>query len=250
MVDGVEHILVVDDDPDIRRLLAEHVERLGWRADTASGEAGMWAALARSPIDLVVLDVMLPGTDGLELLRRLRAGPHAATPVVMLTALGDDVDRIVGLEMGADDYVAKPFTPRELVARIRSVLRRTRMPPPGRPVARLRYAHFDDWTLDTARRQLVHRDATITPLNGAEFALLLFLVEHPQQVVGRDQLLVQLAGRDADAFDRSIDLRVSRLRRRLRDDARDPAIVKTVRNEGYVLAQPVSWSAGEPGAAR
>lgn len=238
-----EHILVVDDDPDIRRLLADQFQRVGWRASTADGAHAMWSALAQSPVDLIVLDILLPGTDGLDLLRQLRAGPHAATPVVMLTALGDEVDRIIGLEFGADDYMAKPFAPRELVARLRSVLRRTRMLPPGQTVARLRYAHFGDWTFDGAQRHLQHRDGSVTPLNGAECALLMFLLEHPQQVVSRDQLLVQLAHRDADVFDRSIDLRVSRLRRRLRDDARDPAIVKTVRNEGYVLAQPVLWSA-------
>ncbi len=240
---GPEHILVVDDDAEIRQLLAQHFERVGWRASTAAGARELWAVLAQSPVDLVVLDVMLPGTDGLQLLAQLRQGPHAAVPVVMLTALGDDVDRIIGLEAGADDYLPKPFAPRELVARIRAVLRRVHMLPPGQAQARLRYAHFGCWTLDTVQRHLLHRDGTVTPLNAAEFALLLFLLQHPQQVVSRDQLLVQLAGRDAEAFDRSIDLRVSRLRRRLREDAREPACVKTVRHEGYVLAQPVVWSA-------
>ncbi len=242
---NTEHILVIDDDPDIRKLLAEHMQRMGWRVSAAACAAGLWAELARAPVDMIVLDVMLPGTDGLQLLRELRAGPHAAVPVVMLTALGDQVDRIIGLELGADDYVPKPFAPRELVARMKSVLRRTRMLPPGHRQVRLRYAHFGDWTLDAAQRHLVHRDGTVTPLNGAEYALLLFLLEHPQQVVSREQLLVQLAGREAEAFDRSIDLRVSRLRRRLRDDAREPVIVKTVRHEGYVLSQPVRWSADQ-----
>jgi len=247
-VADTEHVLVVDDDPAIRSLLAAHFERLGWRASTAADARQTWAILSQSPVDVVVLDVMLPGTDGLQILTQMRRGEHAATPVVMLTALGDDVDRIVGLEMGADDYLPKPFEPRELVARIRAVLRRARMLPPGQASARLRYAHFGDWTLDAAQRNLVHRDGTITPLNHAEFALLLFLLEHPQQVVSRDQLLVHLAGREADAFDRVIDLRVSRLRKRLRDDARDPAIVRTVRHEGYLLSQVVSWSASGSGA--
>jgi two-component system OmpR family response regulator len=241
---AAEHILVVDDDPDIRRLLADHMQRIGWRVSAVAGASGLWTELARAPVDLVVLDVMLPGTDGLQLLRELRASPHANTPVIMLTALGDEVDRIIGLEMGADDYLPKPFAARELMARMKSVLRRTRMLPPGQAPARLRYAHFGDWTLDAAQRHLVFRDGTLTPLNGAEYALLLFLLEHAQQVVTRDQLLVQLVGREADVFDRSIDLRVSRLRRRLCDDAREPFIVKTVRHEGYVLAQPVRWSAG------
>lgn len=247
-MDSPEHILVVDDDPEIRRLLAAHFERLGWRSSTAAGARELWATLAQSPVDFIVLDIMLPGIDGLKLLAQLREGPHAHIPVLMLTALGDDVDRIIGLEAGADDYLPKPFAPRELTARIRAVLRRVRMLPPGQRQARLRYAHFGDWTLDAAQRLLMHRDSTMTPLNAAEFGLLLFLLEHPQQVVSRDQLLVQLAGRDAEVFDRSIDLRVSRLRRRLREDAHEPVCVKTVRNEGYVLAQAVVWS-GEPAPA-
>jgi two-component system, OmpR family, response regulator len=240
---NANHVLVVDDDQEIRQLLAEHMHKQGWRVSTGAGAVDMWAVLASSPVDVIVLDVMLPGVDGLQLLRTLRNSAHAAVPVVMLTAMGEEIDRIIGLEMGADDYLAKPFAPRELVARLKSVLRRVHMLPPGQAQMRLRYAHFCDWTFDAAQRHLVHRDGTMTPLNGAEFALLAFLLEHPQQVVSRDQLLVQLAGRDTDVFDRSIDLRVSRLRRRLRDDARDPCIVKTIRHEGYVLAQEVAWSA-------
>ncbi len=240
---NADHVLVVDDDPEIRKLLADHMHRQGWRVSTVSGGTDMWSALAGSPVDVVVLDVMLHGVDGLQLLRALRSSPHASVPVVMLTAMGDEVDRIIGLEMGADDYLAKPFAPRELLARLKSVLRRARMLPPGQGHLRLRYAHFCDWTFDAVKRHLIHRNGTVTPLNGAEFALLAFLLDHPQQVVSRDQLLVQLAGRDADVFDRSIDLRISRLRRRLGDDARDPSIVKTVRHEGYVLAQAVVWSA-------
>ncbi|MBK1615267.1 DNA-binding response regulator [Rubrivivax gelatinosus] len=238
-----DHILVVDDDPEIRRLLAQQLERQGLRVSTAAQDREFWAVLAQSPVDLVVLDVMLPGTDGVALLQALRRGPHAAVPVIMLTALADDVDRVIGLEMGADDYVPKPFTPRELLARIRAVLRRVRMLPPGQAAQRLRYAHFGDWTLDLAERSLVHAGGTVTPLNGAEFGLLAFLLDHAQQVVTRDQLLVQLAGRDAEVFDRSIDLRVSRLRKRLGDDVREPGYVKTVRHEGYVLAREVLWSA-------
>lgn len=243
-VNDTDHILVVDDDPEIRDLLAQQMERQGLRVSTAARDREMWAVLAQSPVDLIVLDVMLPGTDGVALLRELRQGPQACTPVVMLTAMADDVDRIIGLEMGADDYVPKPFTPRELVARIRAVLRRARMLPPGQHMARLRYAHFGDWTLDTVERNLVRQGSgAVTPLNGAEFGLLSFLLEHPLQTVTRDQLLVQLAGRDAEVFDRSIDLRVSRLRKRLGDDAREPSYVKTVRHEGYVLARDVRWSA-------
>ncbi len=242
-MEHTDHVLVVDDDPDIRQLLADHMHKQGWRVSKAAGATEMWSTLADSAVDVIVLDVMLHGIDGLQLLRTLRSSAHASVPVVMLTAMGDEVDRIIGLEMGADDYLAKPFAPRELLARLKSVLRRSRMLPPGQAQVRLRYAHFCNWTLDAAKRHLVHRNGTVTPLNGAEFALLTFLLEHPQQVVSRDQLLVQLAGRDADVFDRSIDLRISRLRRRLGDDGRDPSIVKTVRHEGYVLTQAVVWSA-------
>lgn len=249
MTAAAEHILVVDDDPEIRQLLANQLERQGWRVSSAARDRDFWAVLASTPVDLIVLDVMLPGTDGIALLQALRRSPQACIPVVMLTALADDVDRIIGLEMGADDYLPKPFTPRELIARIRAVLRRTRMLPPGQMVARLRYAHFGEWTLDAAERNLIHRSGTVTPLNGAEFSLLSFLLEHAQQVMTRDQLLVQLAGRDAEVFDRSIDLRVSRLRKRLGDEAREPSYVKTVRQEGYVFARDVTWSATPAAAA-
>lgn len=240
-----DHIAIVDDDRAIRELLTEQLERQGFRVSAAASARELRALLAEKPVDLIVLDVMMPGEDGLSLLKFLRAGDHAATPVLMLTALGDDVDRIIGLEMGADDYMPKPFTPRELVARIRSVLRRTRMLPPGQAHhRRARYAHFGDWRLDCVERLVegTGQGGIAVPLNGAEFGLLLFLLDHAQQIVTRDQLLVHLAGRDADVFDRSIDLRVSRLRKRLGDDAREPLYVKTIRNEGYVLAKAVHWS--------
>ena len=242
-MDSLDHIAVVDDDPTIRQLLAEQLERQGFRVSTLPSGRALRAALAQSPVDLIVLDVMLPGEDGLAILQSLRASPHAAIPIVLLTALGDDVDRIIGLEMGADDYVPKPFTPRELVARIRSVLRRARMLPPGQAPARAqRYARFGQWHLDVVERLLLGQQGVAVPLNGAEFGLLRFLLDHPQHIVTRDQLLVHLAGRDADAFDRSIDLRVSRLRKRLGDDAKEPHYIKTVRNEGYVLAKEVQRS--------
>ena len=236
-------ILVVDDDLRLRQLLERYLSDQGFTVKAVPDAQGMDRALERELYDLIVLDLMLPGEDGLAICRRLRGATNPVA-IIMLTAKGDEVDRIVGLEIGADDYLPKPFAARELMARMKSVLRRTRMLPPGQAPARLRYAHFGDWTLDAAQRHLVFRDGTLTPLNGAEYALLLFLLEHAQQVVTRDQLLVQLVGREADVFDRSIDLRVSRLRRRLCDDAREPFIVKTVRHEGYVLAQPVCWSAG------
>ncbi len=238
-----DHILIVDDDPDIRSLLADYLSRQDLRVSGAANGKQMRSVLANTPIDLVVLDLMMPGEDGLTLFRALRETPaHAQIPVLMLTARADDVDRIIGLELGADDYLTKPFVPRELVARIRAELRRARMLPASavRADAAARFLAFGEWLLDAVERQLIARGGTVTLLQGAEYALLRFLLDHPHRVVSRDQLLVTLAGREADAFDRSIDLRVSRLRRRLADDAREPAYIKTVRNEGYVFSKAVT----------
>lgn len=242
-----DHILLVDDDAQIRQLLGEQLSRQGFRVSAAGNGREMRAVLAQSPVDLVVLDLMLPGEDGLTLFRALKDSELRAVPVVMLTALADDVDRIIGLELGADDYVPKPFAPRELIARIRAVLRRARMLPPGqRPADVQRYSAFGDWTLDTVQRHLVHRSGTVSVLSGAEYSLLVFLLDRAQQIVTRDQLLIHLAGRDAEVFDRSIDLRVSRLRKRLGDDAREGGYIKTVRNEGYVFCRAVTAHAALP----
>ena len=235
-----DRILVVDDDPDIRSLLAEYLGGQGLRADCAADGRQMRTALRGAPADLIVLDLMLPGEDGLSLLRWLRDSEWARLPVLMLTARGDNVDRIIGLELGADDYLPKPFEPRELVARIRAVLRRTRTLPTGTDEEEAPCLAFGAWRLDTVARHLLDVRGAVTPLSGAEYALLRFLLRHPQRIVNRDQLLAQLAGRDAEVYDRSIDLRVSRLRRRLGDDAREPAYIKTVRNEGYVFCMPVA----------
>ncbi|HEU0201624.1 MAG TPA: response regulator [Burkholderiaceae bacterium] len=244
-----DHVLIVDDDPDIRSLLADYLSKQDLQVSCAANGKQMRAALATSPVDLIVLDLMLPGEDGLRLFRALReTSEHAQIPVLMLTARADDVDRIIGLELGADDYLTKPFVPRELLARIRAVLRRARMLPPGTPRAEgARFLAFGDWLLDTVERQLIARGGTVTLLQAAEYALLRFLLDHPNRVVTRDQLLVTLAGREAEAFDRSIDLRVSRLRRRLGDDAREPSYVKTVRNEGYVFSKSVTPHPARPG---
>ncbi len=195
----------------------------------------MWVMLERARIDLIVLDLMLPGDDGLVLCRDLRA--RSELPVIMLTARGDETDRIVGLEMGADDYLPKPFNPRELLARIKGVLRRARSLPGAEREVR-RYA-FAGWTLELEARHLVGPDGVVVPLGSAEFRLLRVFLEHPGRVLNRDQLLDLTQGREAHPFDRSIDVQVSRLRRRLGDDPREPAIIKTVRNEGYVLSAPV-----------
>ena len=239
-----DHILIVDDDRDIRTLLADYLEKQGLRCTTAADGREMRAALERHRVDLIVLDVMLPGEDGLTLCRNLRAGgPHANTPVLMLTARGDDMDRILGLEMGADDYLPKPFVPRELLARVRAILRRARALPPNLEPSEEAHARelcFAGWRLDTAARHLIAADGTVVPLSGAEYRLLMVFVTHPQRVLNRDQLMELTQGREADVFDRSIDLQVSRLRQRLGDNAREPHIIKTVRNEGYVLAAPVT----------
>lgn len=242
-----DHILIVDDDRDIRDMVADYLRKNGLRASTAADGREMRAALEAQDIDLIVLDLMLPGDDGLVLCRNLRAGPHKAIPVLMLTARDDATDRIVGLEMGADDYLAKPFAPRELLARINAVIRRTRMLPPNLRVSEAaRLIAFGDWRLDTTARHLLDRDGTAIALSGAEFRLLRVFLDHPQRVLSRDQLLNLTQGRDAEHFDRSIDLLVSRLRQRLQDDARDQSYIKTVRSEGYVFSQAVTLVGEEP----
>lgn len=231
-------ILLVDDDRDIRSLLAEYLDANGYRTLTAAEGAGMWRALDNNRIDLIVLDLTLPGEDGLTLCRTLRA--RSSVPVIMLTARGEPLDRILGLEMGADDYMAKPFEPRELVARIRNVLRRTQALPPNlEPVSAKRLC-FAGWVLDLTVRNLISPKNTVIMLSGAEFRMLKIFLEHPHRVLSRDQLLNLTHGRDADPFDRSIDLQVSRLRQKIGDGAKAPTLLKTVRNEGYVLAASVT----------
>ena len=230
-----EHILIVDDDAEIRGLLRDYLERNGLRATAVADGRAMRAALANGQFDLVILDLMLPGEDGLVLCRELRA--HSNLPVVMLTARGDETDRIVGLEMGADDYLPKPFNPRELLARIKAVLRRTQALPPVAEVGEARRLHFAGWTLELARRQLVSSAGIVVPLSGGEYRLLRIFLEHPQRVLTRDQLLDLTHGREGSPFDRSIDVQVGRLRRRLADEA--ASLIQTVRGEGYVLASEV-----------
>ncbi|SIQ24796.1 MULTISPECIES: response regulator [unclassified Bosea (in: a-proteobacteria)] len=239
-MDHIDHVLVVDDDREIRDLVSSYLKKNGLRVTTAADGRQMRAFLEADRVDLIVLDVMMPGDDGLVLCRELRAGKHKATPVLMLTARADDTDRIVGLEMGADDYLAKPFVARELLARIKAVLRRTRMMPPNLQVTEAgQLLAFGEWQLDTVARHLLDADGTAVALSGAEYRLLRVFLDHPQRVLSRDQLLNLTQGREAELFDRSIDLLVSRVRQRLRDDAREPAYIKTVRSEGYVLATPV-----------
>lgn len=243
-MDAQPHILVIDDDREIRDLLSRFLERQGMRVTAArdAKEARRLWPLGR--YHLVVLDLMLPGESGLDLARWLRGQDDV--PIVMLTAMTEETDRIVGLELGADDYVAKPFNPRELVARIRAVLRRTAGEGSGsgggpgagkEPAAKA--IRFAGWTLEPGRRRLLNPEGVEVPLTGGEYELLQVLVERPNRVLTRDMLMDLLRGRQAGPFDRAIDVAVSRLRRKLEDDGRNPTLIKTVRGGGYVLATPV-----------
>jgi two-component system OmpR family response regulator len=233
------HILVVDDDREIRSLVAQLLRKHGFRVTDAADGREMMQALDGGRFDLAVLDLMLPGEDGLSLCRRVRAG--SALPIIMLTAMGEETDRIVGLEMGADDYLPKPFNPRELLARIRAVLRRSsgEAPEPAEAAGGgLRV--FEGWSLDLAKRELRAPDGTLVPLTAGEYDLLAAIVERPGKVLSRDQLLDLTRGRDAAPFDRSVDVQISRLRRKLEPDPKEPQIIKTVRGGGYVFTCEVT----------
>jgi two-component system OmpR family response regulator len=233
-------ILVVDDDADLRSLLRAYLTDQGYHVLEAAEGNELWTRLDNSTVDLIILDLMLPGEDGLSLCRTIRA--RQTTPILMLTARGDEMDRIIGLEMGADDYLPKPFHPRELLARIRSIFRRSEQQNHAQPP---RHLHFSGWTLDLAARHLMSADQVVVPLSTGEFRLLKTLAEHPNTVLSRDQLMDALAGRESDPLDRTIDVMMSRLRRRLGDDAREPTLIKTIRNEGYMLL--TNPQGGQPG---
>ena len=227
------HVLIVDDDREIRGLLAQYLEKHDFRTSAVADGREMRRVLERTHVDLLVLDLMLPGEDGLSLCRELRG--RSQLPIIMLTARGEDVDRIVGLELGADDYVAKPFNPRELLGRIRAVLRRSAHAPRDPSPENVRGFSFDGWRLDTVTRTLTSASGNEVNLSGAEYRLLAVLLGSGNRVLTRAQLTELLRGREADPFDRSIDVRVSRLRQILGDDARAPQIIKTVYGEGYVI---------------
>ena len=233
----LDHLLIVDDDEEIRSLLKQYLEKNGFKVSTAADGRQMRAALAAGTVDLIVLDVMMPHEDGLKLCRELNATQTHPTPILMLTARNEEVDRILGLEMGADDYLTKPFATRELLARVRAILRRARMlPAPLRESKTPRLLRFGAWCLDTQARHLLDDQQTIVALSSAEYRLLMVFLEHPQRALTRDHLLGLTQNRECDYFDRSIDILVSRLRKRLRDDPREPYYIKTLRGEGYIFS--------------
>ncbi len=231
------HILVVDDARDIREPLVRYLKENGYRASAADSAGAARRAMRTAGIDLVILDIMMPGEDGLSLCRSIRES--SGTPVIMLTARGEELDRIVGLEVGADDYVAKPFNPRELLARVSAVLRRTNtLPPKLKGPAAERY-HFGEWTLDAGQREIAGADGLAMPLSSGEFKLLMAFIERPKVSLSREQLLDLTKGRDADVFDRSIDNQVSRLRRKIERDPKNPRYIKTVWGGGYIFTGEV-----------
>jgi len=233
-----QRILVVDDDAELRNLLTSYLGEQGFAVTALADGDAMRKGFDAAAFDLVILDLMLPGDDGLVLCRELRS--RSRIPILMLTARGDELDRIIGLEMGADDYLPKPFHPRELLARIRSILRRVQELAGEAPARAYRFA---GWTLDLGLRHLVGEDGVAVSLSTGEFRLLQALTENANRVMSRDRLMDVLSGREAGPFDRSVDVMISRLRRRLGDAGREPEIIKTVRNEGYVLTGKVERSA-------
>jgi two-component system OmpR family response regulator len=232
------HILLCDDERSIREPLAAYLQKNGCRVTTAADASAARNVLGSNAIDLAIVDIMMPGEDGLSLCRSLRE--QGELPIILLTARSEEADRIVGLEMGADDYVVKPFSPRELLARIKTILRRAGNAEARSPDAAAAVYHFAGWNLDTTAWTLTGVDGVVIPLSTADFRLLLALAERPRRVLTRDQLLDITQGREAGPFDRAIDNQISRLRRKIEDDARAPVLIKTVWGGGYMLAADVT----------
>lgn len=232
------HVLIVDDDQEIRSVLSDYLGKHGFRTTSAADGREMRRVMGRGRIDLIVLDLMLPGEDGLSICRNLQHA-QSQVPIIMVSARGEEIDRILGLELGADDYLPKPFNPRELLGRIRAVLRRAshiaREPDPQS----VRSFSFDRWRLDTAQRTLISDTGREVLLTGGEYRLLAVLLSSGNRTFSRAQLTSILRGRHSEIFDRSIDVRISRLRQILGDDARSPRIIKTVYGEGYVIGVPI-----------
>ena len=236
MMKGADHILIVDDHPDIREMVQTYLEVEGFRVSTASDGEVMRRVMAQAPVDLVLLDLILPGEDGLTLARKLRQESNVG--IIILTGRGETVDRIIGLEMGADDYLPKPFHLRELLARVKSVLRRASARDQA-PADRPANARFNGWHLDLTARELISPRGEAVRLTTGEFDLLAAFVSHANQVLSRDRLLDLARNREAGPFDRTIDVQVGRLRRKLEDDAHQPSLIKTVRGSGYIFTAQV-----------
>lgn len=230
-----QHILVVDDDQDIRDLLGQFLQKHSYKTSLAQDGIEMFAILEKEPtVDLIILDIMLPGDDGMTLCRKLRS--DSQIPIIMLTAISEEVERILGLELGADDYLSKPFNPRELLARIKAIMRRSATPSSEAIETESAILKFNDWQLDKTSRRLTSPDGLEISLSSGEYNLLVVMLERPQQVLSRDQLLDLTKNRSAGPYDRSIDIQISRLRQKLEEDPKAPQIIKTVRGGGYVIA--------------
>ncbi|PHQ81225.1 MAG: DNA-binding response regulator [Coxiella sp. (in: Bacteria)] len=239
-MNDAQHILIVDDDAGIRDLLGQFLEKHGFITSLADGGVEMWPLLEREPIQLIILDIMMPGKDGMTLCKEIRQ--KSQIPIIMLTAICEDVDRIVGLEMGADDYLSKPFNPRELLARVKAILRRsgvTQAEAEDKPIKAPRIFSFAGWSLNKVERRLYSPESTEISLSTGEYNLLLAFLERPHQVLSRDQLLDLTRNRAAGPYDRSVDIQISRLRHKIEENHKSPKIIKTVRGGGYVLSTEV-----------
>lgn len=238
------HILIVDDDPSICELVTEYLQQYAYKMSIANNGQQMWKALENEPIDLIILDITMPGEDGLTLCRKLR---HTSSiPILILSAADEEADRILGLEIGADDYLTKPFSSRELLARVKALLRRSTyksIKTEAHNLATMPKIHFAGWTLDLYKRCLHARDGKIIPLTNLEYELLVAFVQHPEEALSRDQLMDLTTGKEADIFDRSIDVLVGRLRKKIETDPKQPRIIATVRGYGYQLDTPVTREA-------
>lgn len=239
-MEQLPHIAVVDDHKDIRELVVRYLSQHGYRVSAAESADGFRRLHERDAPDLLVLDIMMPGEDGLTLCRQLRATTRL--PIIFLTAVAEDTDRIIGLELGGDDYLTKPFNPRELLARIKAVLRRTAAGPLQRTTSQAERIRFADQVLDLARREVIGRDGVAIPLSTVEFRLLCVLLDHPGEVLSRDQLIELTSGRGTDVWDRSIDSQISRLRRKIEPDPKNPTLIRTQWGGGYCFTGKVDPS--------
>ncbi|MCE2573039.1 response regulator [Motilimonas eburnea] len=230
---STKQILIVDDDKEIRELLQQYLSKSGFDVATAEEGVAMFQCLSQNQPDLIILDVMMPGDDGFTLCQKIRRDSNV--PIIMLTANSDETDRVIGLEIGADDYIAKPFSPRELLARIKALLRRAQFS----ASAEARYIHFANWRLDTQKRNLLSEDGEELALSGADYNMLMLFLQHPNQILDRDTISDATRGREALPMERGIDVQLSRLRQRLGDNGKNPKLIKTIRGAGYVLIATV-----------